>query len=115
MKGNVMSQYIKLIIVVIITWTGEKFQLQNEHYITGIRVADSSNGLNLFQISSMMSQFSTNKRTLCVLCCCSTIIENRKQQNKDNAVSLVENCDIMLEIWNKLSHLNEPATLIPVM
>ena len=27
---------------------------------------------------------------------------NRKQQNTDNVLLLVENCDIMLEIWNKL-------------
>ena len=40
---------------------------------------------------------------------------NRKQQNTDNALLLVENCDIKLEIWNKLSPFNKSATLIPVM
>ena len=45
-----------VIIVVIITWTGEKYQLQNEHYITAIRVADSSNGtLSVFFLLSVLS------------------------------------------------------------
>ena len=40
---------------------------------------------------------------------------NRKQQNTDNGFLLVENCDIMLEIWNKLGQFDESATLIPLM
>ena len=40
---------------------------------------------------------------------------NRKQQNTDNVLLLVENGELMLEIWNKLSPFNESATLIPVM
>ena len=40
---------------------------------------------------------------------------NRKQQNTYNVLLLVENCDIMLEILNKLNHLNQSETLITVM
>ena len=32
---------------------------------------------------------------------------NRKQQNTDNVLLLVENCDIKLEIFDKLAHLNQ--------
>ena len=35
---------------------------------------------------------------------------NRKQQNTDNVVLLVENCDIKLEILNKSTHLNQSET-----
>ena len=40
---------------------------------------------------------------------------NKKQQNTDNVLLLVENCDIMLEILNNLTHLNQSLTLITVM
>ena len=40
---------------------------------------------------------------------------NRKQQNTDNVLSLVENCDIKLEILSKLAHLNQLETQITVM
>ena len=40
---------------------------------------------------------------------------NRKQQNTDNVILLVENCDIKLEILNKLAHLNQSQTQITVM
>ena len=40
---------------------------------------------------------------------------NRKQQNTDNVHLLVENCDIKLEILNKLAHLNQLETQITVM
>ena len=32
---------------------------------------------------------------------------NRTQQNTDNVLLLVENCDMKLEILNKLAHLNQ--------
>ena len=37
---------------------------------------------------------------------------NRKQQNTDNVLLLVENCDIKLEILNKSTHLNQSETQI---
>ena len=40
---------------------------------------------------------------------------NRKQQNTDYVLLLVENCDIKLEILNKLSHLSLSVTLKTVM
>ena len=40
---------------------------------------------------------------------------NRKQQNTDNVLLLVENCDIKLEILNKSTHLNQSETQITVM
>ena len=40
---------------------------------------------------------------------------NRKQQNTDNVLLLVENCDIKLEILNILSHLSQSVTLKTVM
>ena len=40
---------------------------------------------------------------------------NRKQQNTDYVLLLVENCDIKLEILNKLSHLSQSVTLKTVM
>ena len=40
---------------------------------------------------------------------------NRKQQNADNVLLLVENCDIKLEILNKSIHLNQSQTQITVM
>ena len=40
---------------------------------------------------------------------------NRNQQNTDNVLLLVENCDIKLEILNKLAHLNQLETQITVM
>ena len=40
---------------------------------------------------------------------------NRKQQNTDNVFLLVKNCDIKLEILNKLGHLNQLETQITVM
>ena len=39
---------------------------------------------------------------------------NGKQQNTDNGILLVENCDIKLEILNKLAHLNQSQTQITV-
>ena len=39
----------------------------------------------------------------------------RKQQNIDNALLLFENCDIKLEILNKLACLNQLETQITVM
>ena len=40
---------------------------------------------------------------------------NRKQQNTDNVLLLVENCDIKAEILNKLAHLNQLETKVTVM
>ena len=40
---------------------------------------------------------------------------NRKQQNTDNVLLFVENCDIKLEILNKSTHLNQSDTQITVM
>ena len=40
---------------------------------------------------------------------------NRKQQNTDNGLLLVENCDIKLKILNKLAHLNQLETQTTVM
>ena len=40
---------------------------------------------------------------------------NRKQQNTDNVLLLVENCDIKLEILNRLAHLNRLENKITVM
>ena len=40
---------------------------------------------------------------------------NRNQQNTDNIHLLVENCDINLEILNKLAHLNQLEIHITVM
>ena len=40
---------------------------------------------------------------------------NRKQQNTDNVLLLVENCDIKLEILNKSTHLNQSETQKTVM
>ena len=40
---------------------------------------------------------------------------NRKQQNTDNVLLLVENCDNKLEILNKSTHLNQSETQITVM
>ena len=52
-----------IIIVVIITWPTEKPSQKNNYDITVFRVTDWLKWLNLFKISSLMSQFSTNKRT----------------------------------------------------
>ena len=57
------------IIVVIITWTSEKPSQKNNSDITVIWVSDWFKWVDLFKISSLMSQFSTNKRTLSVFCC----------------------------------------------
>ena len=54
---------INFIIVVIITWTTEKPSQKNNSDITNIWVSDWFKWLNLFKISSVMSEFSTNKRT----------------------------------------------------
>ena len=40
---------------------------------------------------------------------------NRKQQNTDNVILLVENCDIKLIILNRLTHLDQSETQITVM
>ena len=40
---------------------------------------------------------------------------NRKQQNTDYVLLLVENCDIKLEILNELSLLSQSVTLKTVM
>ena len=41
---------------------------------------------------------------------------NRKQQqNTDNVLFLVDNCDIKLEILNKLDHLNQLEAQITMM
>ena len=37
---------------------------------------------------------------------------NRKQQNTDNVLLLIENCDIKLEIVNTSTHLNQLETQI---
>ena len=39
----------------------------------------------------------------------------RKRQNTDYVLSFVENCEIKLEILNKLSYLNQSGTLKTVM
>ena len=58
-----------IIIVVIIMCTSEKHSQNNNSDITVIWVSDWFKWANLFKISSSMSQFSTNKRTLSVICC----------------------------------------------
>ena len=40
---------------------------------------------------------------------------NRKQQNTDNVLLLIENRDIKLGILNKSTHLNQSQTQITVM
>ena len=40
---------------------------------------------------------------------------NRKQQNTDNVLLLVENCDIKLKILNKSTHLNQSETKLTMM
>ena len=40
---------------------------------------------------------------------------NRKQQNTDNVILLVENCDIKLKILNKSTHLNQSQAQITMM
>ena len=40
---------------------------------------------------------------------------NRKKQNTDTVLLFVENCDVKLEIFNKLTHLNQSQILITVM
>ena len=60
---------VTFIIVVISTWTRQRCQLPNERYTHKSQLLICSNGLKLFKISSLMSQFSTNKRTLSVFCC----------------------------------------------
>ena len=40
---------------------------------------------------------------------------NRKQQNRDKVLLFVENCDIKLEIVDKLAHLNQSETQKTVM
>ena len=40
---------------------------------------------------------------------------NKKQQNTDYVLLLVENCDIKLEILNKLSHWSQTVTLKTMM
>ena len=57
-----------LISVVIISWTSEK-PSQKKSDITVIWVSDWLKWVNLFKISSLESQFSTNRRTLSVFCC----------------------------------------------
>ena len=49
------------------------------------------------------------------LCINTLKTENRKQQNTDNIHLLVENCDIKLEILNKLAHLNQLENQISVV
>ena len=50
-------------------WTSEKPSQKNKSDITVIWVSDWFKWIDLFKISSLMSQFSTNKRTLSVFCC----------------------------------------------
>ena len=40
---------------------------------------------------------------------------NRKQQNTDNVLLLIENCNIKLEILNRSTHLNQSETQITVI
>ena len=58
-----------IIIVVIITWPSEKPSQKKTltSQLSGPLIR--SNGLCLCKISSMVSQFSTNKRTISVFCC----------------------------------------------
>ena len=70
--------FISIIIVVIITKTSEKPSQKiinkknndndNNSYITFIWASDWSKWVDLLKISNLMSQFSTNKRTLSVFC-----------------------------------------------
>ena len=66
-KGDLLPNL--LLIVVIITWPSEKPSKKKTltSQLSGPLIR--SNWLNLFKISSMMSQFSTNKRTISVFCC----------------------------------------------
>ena len=52
-----------VITVVIITWPTEKPSQKNNSDIKVFRVTDWLKWFNLFKISSLMSQFLTNKRT----------------------------------------------------
>ena len=58
-----------IIIVVIITWPSEKPSQKKNSDITVIWASYWFKWANLFKISSMVSQFSTNERTSSVLCC----------------------------------------------
>ena len=58
-----------IIIVVIITWPSEKSSEKNNSDITVIWVCDWFKLVDLFKISSLMSQFSTYKRILSVFGC----------------------------------------------
>ena len=58
---NDYESLVRLIIVVIITWPSEKPPQKSNSDITVIWVSDWFKWLNLFKISSLMSEFSTNK------------------------------------------------------
>ena len=68
-KKRLFEVLFVLIIVVIITWPSEKLhqKMNLTSQLSGPLII--SNGLCLCKISSMMSQFSTNKRTFFVFCC----------------------------------------------
>ena len=57
------------IIVVIMTWPREKPSEKNNFDITVIWFSNWFKWANLLKISSLKSQFSTNKRTLSAFCC----------------------------------------------
>ena len=50
-------------------WPSEKSSQKNNSDITVIWVSKWFKWANLFKISSLMSQFPTNKRTLSLFCC----------------------------------------------
>ena len=58
-----------IIIVVITTWPREKPSEKNNSVSQLSGSVIGSNGLCLCKISSLISQFSTNQRTLSVFCC----------------------------------------------
>ena len=61
--------HLVLIIDEINMWTTKKPSQKNNSDIIVMRVSDWLKWLDLFKISSLMSQFSTNQRTLSVFCC----------------------------------------------
>ena len=50
-------------------WTSEKPSQKNKSDITVIWVSDWLKWVDLLKISSLMSQFSTDERTLSMFCC----------------------------------------------
>ena len=64
-----MNYRLIVIMVVIFMWTSEKPSQKSNPDITVIWVSDWFKWVDLFKILGLMSQFSTNKRTLSEFCC----------------------------------------------